>query len=180
MEPDLSESSAAIIPSTPERAEAAGPMDHCTPFESLRREIDRLFDGGHSAGGRTRPARVDAAVAVIPMARDLAPAVDVVATDRAYVVTVELPDTDAGDFVVELSNGVLSIAGEKKEQRRLPCQDYVLSERRYGTFGRAVRLPGCVDADDAIAHFARGVLTICLPKSDRAHPAGKRIAVTVG
>lgn len=101
--------------------------------------------------------------------RQLQPAIDVAEADGRYVVTVELPGCSKDDITVELEDGVLTLKGEKRDEREEKKEKRHYVERRYGSFARAFRLPG--DAgDEASAHFKDGVLTVEIPKSERAKP----------
>lgn len=166
------------LPVKNEGGPAAAPRSW-TPFESLRREIDRLFD---DLNGGWR----------VPFGRSLfdvqpfwsrestwtaTPAVDVAETDKAYEITAELPGIDEKNIEVEFTNGVLTIKGEKKEEREEKKKDYHLSERSYGSFRRSFQVPDGVDADKIEASFKKGVLFVALPKTSEAQKAEKKITV---
>jgi HSP20 family protein len=106
-----------------------------------------------------------------------APAVDVVEKDKAYEITAELPGMDESNIDVKFSDGVLSIKGEKKEEKEERKKDQYLSERRYGSFQRAFRVPDGVDADKIEANFKNGVLTVTLPKTAEAVRSEKKIEI---
>ena len=100
------------------------------------------------------------------------PAVDVRESDDDFVVTAELPGLAKDTVDITIENGVLSLSGEKKEEREEGVADsgrYVL-ERRYGRFQRSFSLPRGVDADNVSAKFSDGILTVTLPKSATAKP----------
>jgi len=150
------------------------------PFDDLRREIDRLFedfDGGlwRSPFGRSlfdvRPfwPRESTWAGV--------PAVDVAETEKAYEITAELPGMDEKNIEVKFADGVLTIKGEKQEEKEEKKKDYYLSERSYGSFQRAFRVPEGVDSDKIEAGFKKGVLTVTLPKSAEAQKSAKKIDV---
>lgn len=150
------------------------------PFESLRHEIDRLFedfDGGmwRSRFGRStfdlHPSwpRGSTWAAV--------PAVDIAETDKAYEITAELPGMDEKNIEVKFADGVLTIRGEKKDEKEEKKKDYYLSERSYGSFQRSFQVPDGVDTDKIEATFKKGVLSVALPKSVEAQKAAKKIDV---
>jgi HSP20 family protein len=85
-----------------------------TPFESLRREVDRLFDDFD--GGFFRPFR-RSVFDFVPAKRPTAPAVDFTDSDNAYELTAELPGIDEKNVEVKVANGVLTIKGEKQEEK---------------------------------------------------------------
>lgn len=148
------------------------------PFESLRREIDRLFDDFRPFDWRL-PSKV-LGFEVPPIARSewqIAPAMDLIEKDDAYEITAELPGLSDKNVEIKLSNHTLTIKGEKSEEKEDKRKDYYLSERRYGSFQRSFQLPEGVDADKIDANFSKGVLTVKLPKSAEAKKAEKTITV---
>ena len=84
---------------------------------------------------------------------------------------------DAGDVEVKYADGVLTIKGEKKEEKEEKKADYYMSERRFGTFQRVFRLPDGVDADKIVANFKNGVLTVTLPKTAESQKSEKKITI---
>jgi HSP20 family protein len=149
-----------------------------TPFESLRREIDRLFDDFRPFDWRL-PSRVLGfeVPRIIRAEWQVAPAMDLVEKDDAYEITAELPGLDEKNVEIKLSNHTLTIKGEKSEEKEDKQKDYYLSERRYGSFQRSFQLPDGVDADKIDANFAKGLLTVKLPKTAEAKKAEKKISV---
>ncbi len=99
---------------------------------------------------------------------DWLPSVDVVETKDAIEVRTELPGLTRENIDIQVANGVLTIKGEKKEQREEKETRYHHREVRYGSFVRSVTLPVDVKAENAAAQFKDGVLTISLPKEERA------------
>ncbi|MGM4985564.1 MULTISPECIES: Hsp20/alpha crystallin family protein [Rhizobium] len=148
------------------------------PFETLRREIDRVFDGFRPFDWRLPSKMLDFEVPRISRAEwQIAPAIDLVEKDGGYEITAELPGLDEKNVEVKLSNHTLTITGEKSEEKEDKRKDYYLSERRYGSFQRSFQLPEGVDADKIDAQFAKGVLTVKLPKTAEAKKAEKKITV---
>ncbi len=149
------------------------------PFEGLRREIDRLFDDFDAGIGRSPFHRslFDATPFWRREADWAVPAVDVAETDKAYEVTAELPGMDEKSIEVKFADGVLTIKGEKQEEKEEKKKDYHLSERSFGSFQRAFQVPDGVDADKIEASFKKGVLTVTLPKSTETQKAAKKITV---
>src|ERR1700674_4474530 len=150
------------------------------PLESLRRELDRLFDEFGVGSWRSPSAR--GVFDVEPFWRGevtwgKAPAVDIAEHEKAYEITVELPGMDESNIDVKFSDGTLTIKGEKKDEREEKQKDYHLSERRYGSFQRSFGVPDGVDADKIEAHFKNGVLTVTLPKRPEAQKSEKKIAI---
>ncbi|MGC2410981.1 MAG: Hsp20/alpha crystallin family protein [Methyloceanibacter sp.] len=153
------------------------------PLANLRREIDRLFDDLHWGGWRRPIART--LFDVEPFWRGSTgwggvPAVDMAEKDKEYEITAELPGMDEKNIDVKFADGVLTIKGEKKEEKEEKNKDYYLSERRYGSFQRSFQVPESVDGDKIEAKFVNGVLTVRLPKSPEAQKNEKKIAIKKG
>jgi HSP20 family protein len=150
------------------------------PFESLRHEVDRLFEDFDRDFWRM-PFRRPVFEVEPFWGRDLAwhgaPAVDIAEKDNAYEVTAELPGMDEKNIEVKLTDGSLMIKGEKQEEKEEKKKDYYLHERRFGSFERQFPLPEGVDTDKIAASFKKGVLTITLPKKPEAIKPEKRIEV---
>jgi HSP20 family protein len=107
------------------------------------------------------------------------PKVDVFENDREITVSAELPGMDEKDIDVSLQDHVLTIKGEKKEEKEDKGKDYCRMERSYGSFVRTIPLPVEVETDKIEARFRKGVLSITLPKTAGAVQETKKIAVKV-
>ncbi|MGH8311077.1 MAG: Hsp20/alpha crystallin family protein [Steroidobacteraceae bacterium] len=121
--------------------------DWPAPFARLARSWDDLV-----------PAR----------ASRLAPAVDLAEDEKSFVVTIELPGVKREDVTVELQDDVLSIRGEKKSEREEKKDRSHWVERSYGSFARSFTLPPTAVAEQMVASFKDGVLTIEIPKREQA------------
>ena len=151
------------------------------PLESLRREVDRLFEDFDWRLGRSPFRRpLFDFDSLKRRTSGLATAVDLVEKDDAYEVSAELPGLDEKDLKVEVVNGTLRMAGEKREEKEEKRKDYYLRERHFGAFERSFVLPDDVDADHIEAAFRKGVLTVRLPRRPEAKPASKQVAIKVG
>ena len=137
------------------------------PFSTMRREMERLF--GEFQG--VRGGLYDTG---------FAPAVNLRQTDEGIEVTAELPGIDEKNVDVSLADNVLTIRGEKKEEREQEEGGWQVSERSFGTFVRNLSLPIEVDEDKVSAQFKNGVLTIALPAAADAERKAKKIAVKSG
>ena len=150
------------------------------PFESLRRDVECLFDDFGRGWGwspfRSLMSRMDP-----PWGRELAwpnaPVVDVAERENEYEITAELPGMEEKDIEVNASDDVLTIKGEKKEEKEQKKKDYYLSERRYGSFQRSFSLPDGVDANKIEAKFKNEVLTLTLLKTPEAQKKQKKIEI---
>ena len=90
--------------------------------------------------------------------------------ESQYTVTAELPGVRKDDVHVEMSEGVLSIRGEKRSEREEKKEQRRYVERSYGTFSRSFTLPRDANPDRIDASFKDGVLTLTIPKSEEAKP----------
>jgi len=169
----------------PGKAEKTPPstLQPWRPFESLRREVDRLFED--FSGGIWRSPFGRSFFDVEPFRRAQAslgamPAVDVTQTDKGYEITAELPGMEERDIDVKLANGILTIRGEKRDEKEEKKNDYYVRERSFGSFERSFQVPENVDTDKVSASFKKGVLTVMLPKSAEAQKAEKKIEVKAG
>ena len=98
-----------------------------------------------------------------------APETDVVETEREIRVVTEMPGLKRNDIEIDVENNVLTIRGEKREERTEGEKGrFHLAERRYGTYTRSFVLPRDVDSDAIQATFEDGVLTVVVPKSEKA------------
>jgi len=149
------------------------------PFESLHREIDRLFDdfgvGVRWPFGRSRLAAEPVFRREMTWAK--MPAVDVVESEKVYEITADLPGMDEKNIEVKVADGVLSVKGEKQEEKEEKKKNYYLQERSFGSFQRSFELPESVDPDKIEARFKKGVLTVTLPKRPEAQKPAKQIEV---
>ena len=98
------------------------------------------------------------------------PASDVFEDRDSVKIVVEIPGVKAEDVNLLLENNVLTIRGEKKQVAEEKSERVHRYERSYGAFERTFALPGTVDADRIEAKYDAGVLTVVLPKAERARP----------
>ncbi|MGE0736577.1 MAG: Hsp20/alpha crystallin family protein [Alphaproteobacteria bacterium] len=142
-----------------------------TPFGSLQDDMQRMFQDFF--GDLTFPSmRSLAGAATIK-----APRMDVAETDAAFVITAELPGVEEKDIEVKVSDGVVTVRGEKKAEKEEKDKNYHRIERSYGMFERSLTLPPNVDAEKISADLSKGVLTVTMPKAAQKSPPVKKIAV---
>lgn len=127
---------------------------------SFQREMNRLFDDFFRGFG-LGPALNwnESAVDTV-----FSPSVDVSETGSEVKVSAELPGMEEKDVTVELSDNVLTIRGEKKEEQEEKGRNWYRREQSYGSFNRVVPLPANVNGEKAKARFKKGKLTINIPK----------------
>ena len=152
------------------------------PFESLRQEVDRLFEDFTLNPFRLpmrRPA-FDIEPFWQPQSWVATPAIDLVEHDKSFEMRVDLPGMDEKHVEVKLANDILTIKGEKEEEKEEKKEAYHLKERRFGSFERSLRVPEGVNVEKIEATFSKGVLTVTLPKTAEAQKPVKTIAVKSG
>ena len=147
------------------------------PMTSLREEIDRLFDDFGSGFWRRPLTRRAGLPEAQSLAWRLSPVIEVVESNGEYRIAAELPGLSPADVDIQLNDSMLTIRGEKSEEKREEKADYLLSERRYGAFHRSVPLPAGADAEHIKAELANGVLTITIPKTEAARASERKIEV---
>ena len=138
------------------------------PGTSLQREMNRLFDDFFGRDFFVEPFRG---------LGEWRPAVDVAETDTSIIVKADLPGLDVKNLDVSLRGDILTIKGEKKEEKEEKTKSFHRVERHYGSFERSVRLPTAVKADQVQASFKDGVLHIELPKTEESKQKSIRIKV---
>ena len=144
------------------------------PFDTLRRQVDRLFEEFPTHRSVGDFPSFDRLMSAWPSS----PPVDFVEKGAAYEISAELPGLDEKDVDIKFANGVLTIHGEKKEEKEVAEQGYYFSERRYGAFKRSFRVPDDVESEKIKASFDKGVLKISLPKAPDAQTREKKIQIS--
>ena len=105
------------------------------------------------------------------------PALNLAETNNEIVLKAEVPGMDPKDIDISLSDGTLTIKGEKKQEKEEKEEGYHLVERSYGSFTRTIELPREVQSDKINASYKNGVLKIVLPKSEKAKKKEVKIKV---
>jgi HSP20 family protein len=142
-------------------------MNAMTPWSGMRRELERFFD--------RFPEPV---FEVLDRSGEWAPKLDVSETKEAVLVKAELPGVEPNEISLSLQGDLLTLKGEKSQEKEEKDEQFHRIERSYGAFLRAVRLPATVDASKVTAGFKNGVLTVTLPKSATAK--GTTIPIKAG
>jgi len=108
---------------------------------------------------------------------DWTPSVDISETEVEFHIEAELPEVKKEDVQVTLDNGVLTLQGERKEEREEKGRKVHRIERSYGRFVRSFALPDLVDTAKVKAEFKDGILHLHLPKSEKARPKAIEVKV---
>ena len=106
------------------------------------------------------------------------PLMNVNETDSDYLKMMDLPGVEKKDVEVNLSNGVLTVLGERKTSERGDEKNQIWDETIYGTFSRSLELTSTIIEEKIKAKFKDGVLSITLPKAEEVKPAVKQIAIS--
>jgi HSP20 family protein len=149
-------------------------------WRSLRTEMDHLFDRFASGFGMPSFSRMFDGQPGFRFESSLsmaAPAMDVTEDNDAYKLTAELPGLSEKDIEVSVTDDMLTLKGEKKQEKEQKDENYYVSERAYGSFERSFSLLEGIDANKIAASFAEGVLTITLPKKPEAKVEPKKVDV---
>jgi HSP20 family protein len=126
------------------------------PFSEMEREMDEMFDRFFREWPWPRLARAP---------RAWAPSMDMVNRPDEVVLRADLPGLEQKDVQVTVEDGLLTIKGERKEEKEVKEQDYYACERWAGAFARSIDLPPGLETDKIKATLRNGVLEVHLPKS---------------
>jgi HSP20 family protein len=140
-------------------------FDPFRELEAMTNRLNRLFDPsiarGDDPGGFS----------------GWAPAIDVEETDKEYRIKADLPEVTKNDVKVNIEDGVLTIEGERKQEKEEKNKKFHRVERLYGKFVRRLNVPSDVAQDQVAAEFANGVLNVRLPKSTAAKPRNVEVKI---
>lgn len=172
----------ATKPQSTAHAPAKQPETLWPSLTALRTEFDNLFDQlgrnfmqfpmWRRSPEVASPWRFEASLGMT------APAVELKEREHEFEITAELPGIEVSGVEVSVSGGVLTIKGEKKEEKETKEKNYYFSERRYGSFQRSFELPEGVDGDKISAKLEKGVLSVTLPKTKEAVQQQRKIPVS--
>ena len=138
---------------------------------SLRSAMDRLFEDSFVSPLTWR---------TLANGDGIAPPLDIHQTDDEIVVTAALPGVKPEDVEITMTGQSLSLRGELKADEQVTRDQYLVRERRYGSFQRTMQLPVRVEGTRAEATFNDGVLTLRIPKAEEVKPRQIRISTGNG
>ena len=144
--------------------------DVFAPLSRLRDEFDRMFDDtpGNAFGSRWMQKFYDNGDPVVEL-RD---------KKDEYQLVAEVPGMSQDDIEIKLSDGMLRISGEKSESHEEEGESFMFSERHYGSFERAIKLPNGIDHEKISAEAKDGLLTVHIPKSAEAIQKERKIPIS--
>ncbi len=131
------------------------------PYEPFK-EIERFFDNDDWFFPVTK--------------RESGPEMDVYETEENIIAEISAPGMSSEDMKVNISEGVLRVRGEKKEETEDEDKGYYRKEIKRGSFERAVRLPSNVDEDNVKATYEDGILKVEIPKTDEVE-GGREVKI---
>lgn len=140
--------------------------DPMREFEDVAERMNRLV------AARNPPGSEEALVTA-----DWAPFVDIQETDKEYLIKAELPEVKKDDVKVTIKDGVLSLEGERHQEKEEKDKKFHRVERSYGKFVRSFSMPEDADEKSVKADFKEGVLNVHLAKSEAAKPKAVEIKV---
>ncbi|HVW56943.1 MAG TPA: Hsp20/alpha crystallin family protein [Rhizobiaceae bacterium] len=140
------------------------------PFLSLHREVNRLFDDVFRGFGSSLPS-----LSNVSAFGGGWPSVEISNGEKEITVTAEVPGLEEKDIEVLLDDGVLTLKGEKRSETE--DKDKQFSERYYGRFERRIPVGYEIEEEKIDARFKNGVLSVTLPKTEKAQSQVRRIAI---
>lgn len=138
-------------------------------LEDVSNRLNRIF-------GQPSP-RSGASNEMLAVA-DWAPSVDISETDAAFLIKGEIPGVKKEDVKVAIQDGMLTIQGERRQEKEEKGRKFHRVECSYGSFMRSFRVPDDVDESKVKAEFKDGMLNITLPKSAKSKPKAVNISVS--
>jgi HSP20 family protein len=143
-------------------------------FDDFRKEMDDLVSGFF--GNERRWPASSKAWSALP-AGVVNPAIDVTENDEAIMLTAELPGLAEEDVDLTVTEGMMTLKGEKKHERDEEKDNVHITERSYGSFQRSMPVPDRVDAEKISAKFDKGVLKVVMPKKAEAIASARKINI---
>ena len=102
---------------------------------------------------------------------------DIAETEQEFTIKAEIPEVDKNDVKITIDNGVVTLQGERRQEKEEKGKTFHRVERYYGSFSRSFSLPDNVDEAAAKAAFKDGVLTLQIPKREASKPKGIEVKV---
>jgi len=136
-------------------------------FDDIENRMQKMMDNM-----LTEPSTSPTAIGWIP-------AIEITETPAEMVVSAELPGLEKKDVDISVDDDMLTISGEKTEEKSTDDKKYHLWERSYGAFQRSFSLPRGVDATKINAEFKNGVLKVHLPKTTEQQAKGRKIDIAI-
>jgi HSP20 family protein len=126
------------------------------PFQTVREEVENLWSSLASERGESWFAPVGV------------PPIDLFENETTVKVRMDIPGIKPEDFDIQMNNNMLTVSGQRQEEKEEKGQTFHRVERRSGGFSRSITLPAAVSEDKVDAQYKEGVLTITMPKTEEA------------
>jgi len=170
------------------RTTAAPMKSSGSPFTYMRRfaeEMDHLFENFGLHAGFRKPSFLTRGHELLGreagfIPGEWSPQIDILEREGQFAVRVDLPGLSKEDVKVDVTDDLLTIQGERKQQKKEEREGYCYSECSYGSFYRAIPLPAGVEASKATAQFHNGVLEIAMPAPTPGGKKARRLEVREG
>jgi HSP20 family protein len=137
------------------------------------RDVDDVFDRFFAESMRHWPR----AAAANRAAQEWAPAADVSETEAEYLIKADLPEVRKEDVSITVQDGVLTLSGERKQEKRAEGEKLHRIERVYGSFMRRFALPENAEEQGITAESRDGVILIHIPKVKVVQPQPRQITI---
>jgi HSP20 family protein len=144
-------------------------LDPIKELEDVSTRLNRMFE--------RFPPRAESGREMLSVA-DWAPSSDITETDAAYLIKAEIPGVKKEDVKVTLQDGILTMQGERKQEKEEKSKKFHRVECSYGSFMRSFRIPDDADENSVKAEFKDGMLNVTLAKSAKAKARSIDVAVT--
>lgn len=138
-------------------------------LEDMSDRLNRMFARPAASGSNGKETMIVA---------DWTPSVDISETEGEFQIKAEIPDVKKEDVKITLEEGVLTLQGQRKQEKEDKRTKYHRIERSYGSFARTFALPDVIEIDKVKAEFRDGVLNLHLPKSEKAKPKAIEVKVS--
>ena len=143
-------------------------QDSLRELENMSQRLNGVLRGRNTPRGDREEAMALA---------DWVPMVDVVETESEFLLHAELPGVEKKNVKLSIERGVLTLTGQREQDKEGKGIRYHRVEREYGRFARSYTMPELVDEQKLSAEFRNGVLTVHLPKSEKAKPKSIEVQV---
>lgn len=138
-------------------------------LEDMSDRLNRMFARPAASGSNGKETMIVA---------DWTPSVDISETEGEFQIKAEIPDVKKEDVKITLEEGVLTLQGQRKQEKEDKRTKYHRIERSYGSFARTFALPDVIEIDKVKAEFRDGVLNLHLPKSEKAKTKAIEVQVS--
>ena len=155
-----------------------GEVSTFEPFQTLRKQVDDLFANFTVSWPHFEIPKIEWPTLAGDGEESSIARFDLSENAKAVKVVADIPGVDEKDVEVLIRDGVLTIKGKKASEKKEEGENYYVSERSFGSFSRAFRMPDGIDDQAIDAKFDKGVLTVTLPKTSKDKSEARRVPVS--